>query len=53
LGRPRERSQAGGGRPRRIDAFGVDVTLDGFLERWDLDRDGKVSASELSLWARK
>jgi Ca2+-binding EF-hand superfamily protein len=37
----------------RIDAFGVDVTLDGFLERWDLDRDGKVSASELSLWARK
>ena len=36
----------------RIDTQGVDVTLDGFLERWDLDRDGKVSARELPIWPR-
>jgi len=36
----------------RIDSQGVDATLDGFLERWDLDRDGKVSPRELPLWSR-
>lgn len=34
----------------RIDNLGVDTTLDGYLERWDLDRDGRVGADELAIW---
>ncbi|MBK8177827.1 MAG: hypothetical protein IPK67_02780 [Planctomycetes bacterium] len=37
----------------RIDGDGVEATLDGFLERWDLDRDGKVSPEELPLALRR
>ncbi len=37
----------------RVGAGGVDVTLDGFLERWDLNRDGRVSHEELPLWVRE
>ena len=32
-----------------IGLYGSELTVDGFEERWDLDRDGKVSASELPL----
>ena len=37
----------------RIAGDGVDVTVDGFLERWDLDHDGEVSRAELSLAIRR
>ena len=33
----------------RVARFGVEVTADGFLERWDLDGDGEVSEDELDL----
>lgn len=32
-----------------IGLYGSELTVDGFEERWDLDRDGKVSAAELPL----
>ncbi|HTF90582.1 MAG TPA: hypothetical protein VK843_19345 [Planctomycetota bacterium] len=37
----------------RVGGDGVEVTLDGFLERWDLDRNGTVTHDELPLWVRK
>lgn len=37
----------------RIDGLGVEVTRDGFLERWDLNRDGKVTREELPLTPEK
>lgn len=37
----------------RIGGQGVEFTLDGFFERWDLNRDGVVSPAELPLWVRK
>ena len=30
-----------------VDANGVEVTADSFVDRWDLDGDGKVSDAEL------
>jgi Ca2+-binding EF-hand superfamily protein len=37
----------------QVGGEGVEVTLDGFLERWDLNHDGHVSREELPLWPRK
>lgn len=41
-------------RARVTIGAGVDVVPDGFLERWDLDGDGRVSPSEMSVptWLR-
>jgi len=32
-----------------IGVYGSELTVDGFEERWDLDRDGKVTPRELPL----
>ena len=37
------------GRVGTIGAYGTEVCADGFEERWDLDRDGKVTPAELPL----
>jgi Ca2+-binding EF-hand superfamily protein len=37
------------GRVGLIGLYGSELTVDGFEERWDLDRDGKVEPEELPL----